>query len=155
MVEAARYLSGAERTERSFAAGDALLLSSSGGMSGQVIDPEGENLLSLADTTRAQRIRMEKTGFYEVYTPQGNYTVAVNTDPQESLLDAMEAGTLQRWKDAMGGPGDSAESVDYAQPEHPVEIWHVLLFILALLLIAESVLANLHLAPRPSGGLSE
>lgn len=152
-VEAARYLSGAERIERSFAAGDVLPLSSSGGASGQVIDPDGENVLSLADTTRSQRIQLDKTGFYEVYTPQGNYTVAVNPDPRESLLAPMDPQTLQRWEDAMGGSDEAAGTASTERIAESIELWHALLFILALVVIAESLLANTYLAPRHSGEL--
>lgn len=151
-VEAARYLSGAEQIERSFAAGAALPLTLVGGTSGQVIDPDGENVLSLADTTRAQRIQLDKTGFYEVYTSQGNYTVAVNPDPRESELMAIAAETLQRWVDTFSGTDPPAGTASFETTTEPVELWHALLFILALVLIAESVLANVYLAPRTSGG---
>ena len=80
--------------------------SAGGGTSGQVIDPDGSNILSLADTTRAQQIKLNKPGFYEVYTAQGNYVVAVNADSRESKLQAISDETLQRWVAAMGGqPG--------------------------------------------------
>ena len=48
----------------------------------------------LFDTTRAQRIQLDKTGFYEVYTSQGNYIVAVNADPRESDLTTIAAETF-------------------------------------------------------------
>lgn len=149
VVEAARYLSGAGQVERSFTVGDVLPLSIVDGVSGQVIDPDGLDVLSLADTTRAQRIRLDKTGFYEVYTPQGNYTVAVNPDPRESVMTRMAPATLQRWKDAMGGAAEPVESAGAGEAADPVELWHALLLLAALVLIAESVLANVYLAPRP------
>ena len=42
----------------------ALPLAQAGAASGQVVDPDGDNLLSLADTTRAQRINLRKTRSY-------------------------------------------------------------------------------------------
>ncbi len=97
---------------------------------------------------------MDKTGFYEVYTSQGNYAVAVNPDPRESDLAVIEGATLQRWLDAMGGPGAAGDGPDFELAAEPVELWHTLLLILALVLIAESALANVHLAPRTGGELN-
>lgn len=152
MIEAARYLSAVELRQRAFAAGDSLPLAQAGAASGQVVDPDGENVLSLADTARAQRINLRKTGFYEVYTREGQYLVAVNTDPRESLPGPIDAATLERWEAAMGGTAATRETAMPEQQAPPVELWHALLFILVLVIIAESVLANAYLAPRTSGG---
>jgi hypothetical protein len=150
MIEAAQYLSGIEQQERAFAAGESLPLSQAGTTSGQVIDPDGRSILALADTTRAQRIPLRKTGFYEVYTRDGEYLVAVNTDPRESRLAPIAAETRQRWADAMSGSGATEGTVMLDIEAQPYELWHVLLLILALVLIAESVLANVYLTPRSS-----
>lgn len=152
MIEAARYLSAVERLQQSFAAGDLLPLAQAGAASGQVVDPDGENVLSLADTTRAQRINLRKTGFYEVYTREGQYLVAVNTDPRESLLAPIDAATLGRWEGAIGAADTTREAVAPELQARPYELWHALLLILVLVLIAESALANAYLAPRLSGG---
>jgi hypothetical protein len=152
VIEAARYLSGSEQVIRSFAAGSTLPLSLVGGTSGQVVDPQGNTVLSLADTTRAQQIQLDQTGFYEVYTSQGSHTVAVNVDARESKLAAMPSETLQRWVAAMSGPEDAAAAASFEQQAEPVELWHALLFILVLVLIGESMLGNWYLAPRTSDG---
>lgn len=152
MIETAQYLSGAEQQERSFAAGDLLPLSQAGTTSGQVIDPDGNSILSLADTTRAQRIPLRKTGFYEVYTREGEYLVAVNIDPRESQLAPIAAATRQRWETATSGAGAAQGTVMLDIQAQPYELWHILLLVLALVLIAESVLANAYLAPRTAAG---
>lgn len=152
VIEAARYLSGRDQVVRSFNAGSTLPLSLIGSLSGQVVDPQGKTVLTLADTTRAQQIQLDHTGFYEVYTSQGDYVVAVNVDPRESQLQAMPAETLQSWIDATNGAGDVASARAFEQQAEPVELWHALLFILFLVLIAESLLGNWYLAPRTSGG---
>jgi hypothetical protein len=151
VIEAAKYLSGSEQIIRSLPAGATLPLSLVGGLSGQVIDPQSNTVLSLADTTRAQQIQLDQTGFYEVYTSQGDYIVAVNVDPRESQLAAMPAETLQRWGAAMSGPQDATATASVELEADPVELWHALLFILVLLLIAESLLGNWYLAPRTTG----
>jgi len=152
MIEAARYLSGTEQVATAFEAGATLPLSLVGGVSGQVVDPDGQTVLSLADTTRAQRIELHKTGFYEVYTSQGDYVVAVNTDPRESELAAIAPETMQRWIAAMGAAAEPGETLPFEQEAEPFELWHALLLILALVLIGESILANVHLTLRTSGG---
>lgn len=152
MIEAARYLSGIEQRQRSFAAGELLPLTQSGSTSGQVIDPDGRSILELADTTRAQRIPLRKTGFYGVYTRDGEYLVAVNTDPRESRLEPIAAETGQRWVAAMGGAGATEGDVMLDIEAQPYELWHVLLLVLTFVLIAESVIANMYLTPRSTAG---
>jgi hypothetical protein len=152
MIEAARYLSGTEQVATAYNAGATLPLSLVGGVSGQVIDPDGQTVLSLAETTRAQGIELHKTGFYEVYTSQGDYVVAVNTDPRESLLKAIAPEMMQRWVAAMSGTAEPGDTPAFVQESDPFELWHVMLLILALVLIGESILANAHLTLRTSGG---
>lgn len=152
IIEAARYLSGTEQVATAFDAGATLPLSLVGGVSGQVVDPDGLTVLSLADTTRAQRIELHKTGFYEVYTSQGDYVVAVNTDPRESELAAIAPETMQRWVAAMSAVAEPGETLTFEQDAEPFELWHALLLILALVLIGESILANTHMTLRSSGG---
>ena len=147
IIEAARYLSGVDRVTKSFTAGDTLTLSLVEGASGQVLDPEGNAVLSLAGTTRAQQIKLNKPGYYEVYTPQEDYIVAVNTDPRESDLNTIATVTLERWVRATGGqaPTDGRVTSDF-DPE-PLELWHALIVLLALLVIGESMLGNANLTP--------
>jgi len=152
VIEAARYLSGSDQVVRSFRAGATLPLSLVGGLSGQVIDPQGKTVLSLADTTQAQQIQLDQTGFYEVYTSQGDYVVAVNVDPRESQLDAMPADTMQRWIDAVNGSANTAPAPMFEPQAEPLELWHALLLILVIVLIAESLLGSWYLAPRTSSG---
>jgi hypothetical protein len=111
------------------------------------VDPDGNTILSLADTTRAQQINLDSPGFYEVYTPQDNMLVAANIDPRESELDTISQELLDRWQDAttrldriVAGQSDLVES-------EPVELWHWLLLLLAMVIIAESILGNAYLAP--------
>ena len=147
MVEAAAYLSGINQISKTYTTGASLPLSLIGSVSGQVVDPDGNTVLSLADTTRAQQIKLDKPGFYEVYTPEGSTLVAANVDPRESALGRISQALLDRWQDATGstaGPaGGQSDIVDAA----PLELWHWLLLMLALVIIAESLLGNVYLAP--------
>jgi len=147
VIEAARYLSGINEISKIYTTGASFPLSLIGSASGQVVDPDGNTILSLADTTRAQQINLDRPGFYEVYTPQDNMLVAANIDPRESKLDTISQELLDRWQDAttrldriVAGQSDLVES-------EPLELWHWLLLLLAMVIIAESILGNAYLAP--------
>ena len=148
IIEAGRYLSGINEIARTYTTGAVLPLTPTGATSGQVVDPDGNTILSLADTTREQQIRLNKAGIYQVYTPQGETIVAANIDPLESDLAKLSQELLDRWKDSTGGEAlRTALSTDIADTE-TVELWHWLLLALALVVIGETVLGNMHLAPR-------
>jgi hypothetical protein len=147
IIEAARYLSGINEISKTYTTGASLPLSLIGSASGQVVDPDGNTILSLADTTRAQQINLDRPGFYEVYTPQDNMLVAANIDPRESELGKISQEVLDRWQDATARlDGIVAGQPDLVESE-PLELWHWLLFILAVVIIGESILGNAYLAP--------
>ncbi len=148
IIEAGRYLSGINEIARTFIVGSVLPLALTGASSGQVVDPDGNTVLSLADTTREQQVRLSKTGIYEVYTPQGDAMVAANIDPRESDLRKLSQEVLDRWQDSTGGQAVAADLSLDANEAVTVELWQWLLLILALVVIAESALGNLHLTPR-------
>ena len=126
-------------------------LGQSGGAAGQVYDPDGNRLLSLADTTRAQNILLEQTGYYRITTLGGDVLVAVNPDPRESDLSLMPAQALQNWENMVatsaGAAGTANTIAVSAVEEEPVslEIWRVLLVLLAVIVLMESLLGNRYL----------
>ncbi len=151
MAEAARYLSNENLLIREQVAESFLQLSRSGGASGQVYDPDGVSLLSLTDTTRAQEIALNKTGFYRVITPGGDVLVAVNPDRRESDLTVMDAQVLQNWQNVVAGTagaGDAALAAgqdSLAENTEEREIWRFFLLLLVIIVLAESYLGNQHL----------
>lgn len=148
MLEAANYLSGRTSTKRDYLAGENLSLSLVGSTAGQVVDPDGETVLSLADTARAQMIRLNKPGIYAVYTPTGETLVATNTDPRESDLSRIPEETLVRWQE-LTFDGREATGLESTVGEaRPLELWPWLLLLLAVVFIAESSLGNVHIATR-------
>lgn len=142
----AQYLSGGKRIAKNYVTGASLPLALTGAASGQVVDPDGNTVLSLADTRREQQIKLNRPGFYEVYTPEGQTVVAVNLDPRESELRKISQEVLDRWQDAtVVAPVTAATSAAGVQGGDIVELWRWLLLLLAIVVIGESVLANLHL----------
>jgi hypothetical protein len=148
IIESARYLSGVNQIPKTYITGATLPLALTGNSSGQVVDPDGNSVLSLADTTREQQIRLNKPGFYEVYTPQGETVVAANVDPLESDLRKVSQEVLDLWQDATGGQPLAGAGSFGAEEAETVDLWHWALFLLALVVIAESILGNMHLTPR-------
>ena len=152
MAELAQYLSNEKLLVREQVADGFLQLTQSGGGSGQVVDPNGKSLVSLADTTKAQDVRLGLTGYYEVFTPSGKVLVAVNPDARESDLTPMTEKTLQDWQNAVAGATstgvvatDTALASKPIKDKDQIEIWRFFLLGLALLVVAESLLGNRYL----------
>ncbi len=145
VIEAADYLSGRIDEFGTFAAGESLSLAAAG--AGQVVDPDGENLLSLAATRDARTIRLEKAGIYAVYTADDESLIAANVDPRESELAPIGPEIIERWREATFTGSNGTEASADAESE-PLELWPWLLLLLAIVVIAESALGNVHIATR-------
>lgn len=144
LAQASRYLSGRGEIPPAEVAGASLALGRDGGPAGQLIDPAGRTVLSLADTSRALTVKLDQTGIYQIYTPAGETLMAVNPDALESDLTPMGAAQLARWRAALAsepaapaGPRQGARLPGTAVPLAPV-----LLVLLVLLVLAESMLGN-------------
>jgi hypothetical protein len=143
IAEAANWLAGVEAYGRRQLAGASLVLASEGAAIGQVIDPDGKELLSLAATRNAQSVRLSRMGFYQVITPAREALIAVNADARESLLTPIDAATLESWRKAARAAQAVANSGTQVQAEReslPLARW--LLALLALVVVAESLAGN-------------
>ncbi|MDR2213523.1 MAG: BatA and WFA domain-containing protein [Pseudomonadales bacterium] len=151
MAEVAQYLSNEQLLVREQVVDSYLQLTQTGGASGQVVDPDGENLLSLQDTTRAQDVLLNKTGYYQVFTPGGEVLVAVNADPRESDPTPMNAQALQNWQSSVNSAAVNASTTQVVDPlsreaePDAIEIWRIFLILLAIGVLAESLLGNRYL----------
>lgn len=154
MAEVAHYLSQENMLNKAQLVNSYLQLSQTGGSSGQVFSPDGESLLSLEGTTQAQDILLDQTGYYQVFTPNGEVLIAVNSDQRESDLTIMNIQTLQNWENstkesANSVTGLNGEAISATTSElKEIEIWRVLLILLAIIVLAESLLSNQYLRFR-------
>lgn len=152
MLEAAEYLSGRVEESRRYTVGDSLPLTRAGSAAGQVVDPDGNSLLSLADTAEAQNIRLSQPGIYTVYTGMGERLVAVNIDPLESALARLADDVLDRWRNAtyVTEDAEAAQSNGASGSSTPaaLALWPWLLLLLAVFVIAESALGNVQMSMR-------
>ena len=76
------------------------------------------------------------------------YSVAANVDPRESDLARVSQDVLDRWKASTDGQPASSGASFEAEAAQTVEIWHWILLTLAIIVIGESILGNMHLTPR-------
>jgi len=144
MLEAARYLSGTAGITRQYVAGERLRLPDGG----QVLDPRGDALLSLQGTTAAQSVRLAEPGVYQVLSPGLDYLAAVNPDVRESRFETLSDELLADWAGLMRG-GDSAEgSAADDAAAGIIELWPWALLLLVMIIIAESLLADLLVGPQ-------
>ena len=152
LLEAARYLSGTSGLVREFGAGESLRLPGAGG---QVLDPDGEALLSLQGTTAGGSVTLGAPGIYTVLAPGLEYAVAVNVDPRESQFAAVPDTVLEDWA-ALSGTQAATSGQDRTASSQAgrIDLWGWALIGLVLFVIAESVVGNWFLSPaarRPRG----
>jgi hypothetical protein len=143
MAEAAGWLAGDEAFGTRQIAGAVLPLAQAGATVGQVIDPDGHQLLSLSATRSAQSVRLERSGFYQVVTPARESLLAVNTDERESDLTPADPALLERWRTAAKAAetvAPAAASAQSSQGTFPLARW--LLALAAVLVVAESLAGN-------------
>ncbi|HJY38507.1 MAG TPA: hypothetical protein VJ299_13610, partial [Steroidobacteraceae bacterium] len=150
IAEAARYLVRGDASAASTTVGSVVLTGLTAAGGGQIFDPRGERVLGLAQTTAADRLIPDETGFYEIRGNDGVRWVAVNVDARESDLTPLSATYVQRWQ-AMQ-MRKAAPSVAAAAPTtadaKPRSLGPAVLWLAAALLLAELLLANRYLAIR-------
>jgi len=149
ITEAARYLSGETLLTRAQHVGGALALEQAA-TAGQIIDPQGNSLLSLSDSQRARSVKLETQGFYEVVTATGTSLVAVNAVADESDLTPMSDEEFNNWQAIASKEQQSPASSTAITKSvgNGFELWHGLLILLALAVLAESLLGNTYIYRR-------
>jgi hypothetical protein len=110
-----------------------------------VLDPQGERVLSLEEATKAQNVQFNLAGFYDIRRPNGrNELVAVNADRHESELTPAAQETLTLWQNTANGPSGSAEGTTQTDRK-PLSLWWYVMVAVLALAVAESLLGNQHL----------
>jgi hypothetical protein len=119
-----------------------------GGAAAEVLDPDGQRVLSLEEAAKARNVALEREGFYEIKTASGRRSlVAVHADRRESDLAPIPQETLDLWKGTgstgsgdSGGPGAAADN-----GQRPWGLWPYILLLLLGVAIAESIVADRYL----------
>jgi hypothetical protein len=103
--------------------------------------------LGLAQST-TDRLIPDQAGFYEIRGSEGARWLAVNVDTRESDLATLPPDFIARWQ-ALRAQEPTSAVVSAPTPEaKPESLGPWLLWVAAVLLLAETLLANRHLAIR-------
>ncbi|HEY0684358.1 MAG TPA: BatA and WFA domain-containing protein [Steroidobacter sp.] len=144
---AAGYLTRTEAGAASALVGSTVTTGLTGGGGGQIFDPQGRRVLGLAQST-TDRLIPDQAGFYEIRGSEGARWLAVNVDARESDLTTLPPDFVARWQALRvqePTPAVAAAAIPEATPKS-FGPW--LLWLAAILLLAEVLLANRHLAIR-------
>jgi hypothetical protein len=113
------------------------------GAAGQVFDPQGNRVSSLAGSETASRLSPEQIGFYEVRSANHSRFIAANVDTRESNLAPLAAEVVQKWQ-TLEKPA-VATTTNAAAVQYRRELGPLLLILVALLALAELLVANYRL----------
>jgi hypothetical protein len=120
------------------------------GVSAEVLDPDGQRVLSIEEAASAANFTLSREGFFDVKNAAGRRTlVAAHADRRESDLTVMEKDTQEIWAStgtevpAVAAKGAVENSLSSAST--PWSLAPYLLVLLLLVALAESVFANRYL----------
>jgi hypothetical protein len=128
--------------------GSTLAVRALGLAGGQIFDPSGEAALGLG--AGSGDVLLDQVGFYEVVGGGTTEVVAVNFDPRESDLAAIDAATLERWRGLGIRPGEEVTPVAVTTAGETVQssLGPWLMILLLVLVVVESAVGNWHLRIR-------
>jgi hypothetical protein len=156
VAECGRYLTGADASPVSYTAGSVVMTGLTAATGGQIFDPQGERVLSLADARAAERLVPRLTGFYEIRGGPVARWLAVNVDARESDLTPLPSTFVQRWqalrirRTSSASGGQTSVDPARATSSERRSLGPILMWIAAALLLAELLLANRYLAVHRS-----
>ena len=114
----------------------------------EIIGPDGQRALTLAESSKASTFRFTAQGFYDIRRANGREELAaVNPDRRESDFTLAPADTVQLWKNTGMAPQQGPNGAASGDDPQKTELWWWVLAMLAVLAVAESVLGNRHLTP--------
>ena len=145
--QTSHYLGGLDDTQANYIVGSYVDLRSAREQGGpvEVVGPDGQRALSLAEAAKAQTIALTRQGFYDIHRPGGRHELAaVNPDRKESDFAVIPAETLQLWANTGSAAAQKTEAGVPAR--EPIDLWWYVLFLALILAVAESVLGNRHLS---------
>jgi hypothetical protein len=151
-----RYLAGIEQRNAAVAVNSHIELRSQQerAVSVEIIDPDGQRPLSLAQSTEVQTFQPDREGFWEVRRASGRHeTLAVNADRKESDLAVIPRETLDLWAGGKGEPGAPGQSAAAEPPPpRPWSLWWYAMLAVLVLVVTESFLGNRYLGVQREEG---
>ena len=152
----ADHLSGQSERTQQMVTGSSVIVQQKDQIVGQIIDPTGRALLSLADSGSRSSVVLEETGIYEVQTDRSSYLIAANIDSRESQIESISIDQVERWAGlpTLRSPISAEQSALVENADNTdiriqtTDLWPVLLILFAITLLLESLFANNHLNIR-------
>lgn len=148
IAESARYLVGAGASAVSSTVGSVVTTGLTAVGGGQIFDPRGERVLGLAQTTAADRLIPDQTGFYEIRGSEAVRWLAVNVDARESDLSVLPPVFIERWQALRRRETGPNVAVPVPSNAVPRSLGPAVLWLAAALVLVELLLANHYLAVR-------
>lgn len=144
---AATYLTHAGTSATSAIVGSPVATGLTRDGGGQIFDPQGRRALALGQST-IESLVPDSAGFYEIRGSEGARWLAVNVDARESNLATLPADFVARWRALRVQEPAAAVAATAVAETAPKSLGPWLLWVAAVLLFAEVLLANGHLAIR-------
>lgn len=121
-----------------------------------VIDPDGQHPLSLAEASKVQTYQIQREGFFEFRRANGrNELIAANPDRKESDLAPIPKENLDLWTGSGRGNGAASTNGGPAaqeEEEKPKYLWWWVMLLVLAAAAAESVLAARYLGVQREEG---
>jgi hypothetical protein len=109
---------------------------------GEIMGPDGQRALSLAEAAKSPAYRLTKEGYWEVRRPNGIHElIAVHSDRRESDLTPVANDTLALWQ-STGKANPAAGGAAGEAGEKPYSIWWYVLVALLIAAVIESLFAG-------------
>ncbi len=151
----AHYLSGSEALSGSRLVDSFVQLRAPADTAGQsasveVVGPEGQRPLSLAESRSAQTLRLEHAGFYQVRLANGrDMLIGVNPDRRESDLQPIAADVQKLWSGSAGSGSAPAEAASsQGEGYRSVSLWWYVMLLALVVALAETAFASRYMGTQ-------
>jgi len=147
ILQSIDYLAGDDTGESYRAVGDVLSVAAGT----QLINPNGESMIDLANISKRQSVSLDSAGIYTTRSASGIQSIAVNPDTRESDITAISTEVIGKWREM--GAGNSTNTNELANSiseqsntqQSKQSLWRWLLPILLILALLESFFSHRHL----------
>jgi hypothetical protein len=151
----AHYLSGSEALSGSRLVDSFVQLRAPADTAGQtasveVIGPDGQRPLSLAESRSAQTLRLEHAGFYHVRLANGrDMLIGVNPDRRESDLQPIAADVQKLWSGSVGsGSAPAQAALSQEEGYRSVSLWWYVMLLALVVALAETAFASRYMGTQ-------
>jgi len=150
IMQSIDYLAGAETGESYRAIGDVLSVAAGT----QLLNPNGESMIDLANISKRQLVSLDTAGIYTTRSASGIQSIAVNPDTRESNIAPLTPEVISAWRE-MGAGNQSTETdqgngngsglANSITQQSKQSLWRWLLPILLALALLESLFSHRYL----------